>query len=415
MITPSKRSTPLLVKAGFMPLIDAAPLIAAEVLGFAADEGLNLRLERETSWATVRDRMAVGHLDAAHMLAPMPIAANLGLSPLPVRLIAPMALGCGGNTITVSQTLWNELNDDGGLVDFDSIRAAKAFARIVRERQSRGRPKLVVAVVHLHSAHFYLMAYWLAAVGLNPDTDIDIVVVPPPLTAAALAGGQIDAFCAGEPWGSIAVETASARILTTNAHIWRSSPEKVLGLRLQWVLAHPEGVASLIRSVYRAAVWCDEPSNIRDLARMLSMPERLGASAETIEVSLQRQLPHASGVRLDVDGFLNFAGHAASFPWCSHAMWFYTQMVRNKQTKWSPEALEIARETYRPDVFRAAVASLEVDLPIADTKVEGRLARPSQVNSSGGKLLLGPDTFFDQREFDPEKAVEYLARPAALR
>ena len=101
------------IRAGFLPLVDCAPLVVASALGFAEEEGLKLTLAREASWATLRDRIAVRHLDAAHMLAPMPIAANLGLTPLAAPLIAPLALGFGGNTVTVSRHLWQQLADRG--------------------------------------------------------------------------------------------------------------------------------------------------------------------------------------------------------------------------------------------------------------------------------------------------------------
>ncbi len=222
------------IRAGFMPLIDAAPLIVAARIGFATAEGIAIDLVRETSWASLRDRIAVRHLDVAHMLAPMPIAANLGLTSLPTRLLAPMALGSGGNTITVAMPLWQELAQHGATADFDARRAADAFAAVVRARKAADRSPLTIAVVHPHSAHHYQLAYWLAAAGIDPTRDVDIVVVPPPLTADALSGRQIDAFSAGEPWGSIAVSKGVGCILTTNAHIWRSSPEKVLGVREAW-------------------------------------------------------------------------------------------------------------------------------------------------------------------------------------
>ncbi len=101
------------IVAGFMPLLDSAILVAAKEKGFAAAEGIDLVLVRETSWANIRDRMAVGHFQVAHVLAPMPIASNLGLTPLAVPTIAPMALGLGGNAVTVSNALWARMVDAG--------------------------------------------------------------------------------------------------------------------------------------------------------------------------------------------------------------------------------------------------------------------------------------------------------------
>ena len=173
------RSTDV-VRAGFIPLVDAAPLIVAARLGFAETEGITIALERETSWAAVRDRVAVSHLDVAHMLAPMPLAANLGLGPLPARLVAPIALGTGGNTLTVSRSLWTHLEACGATPDLDAAPSARAFGEVARRRAAEGAPKLTLAVIHPHSAHRYQIAYWLATAGVELGRDVGLVVVPPP-------------------------------------------------------------------------------------------------------------------------------------------------------------------------------------------------------------------------------------------
>jgi NitT/TauT family transport system ATP-binding protein len=127
------------IRAGFIPLVDCAPLVAASRAGFAASEGLRIDLVRETSWASVRDRIAVRHIDIAHMLGPVPIAAALGLAPLPVRLVVPIALGHGGNTVTVSRALYRELEDLGATADLAPRPAAEAFRRLVSARRQAAR------------------------------------------------------------------------------------------------------------------------------------------------------------------------------------------------------------------------------------------------------------------------------------
>lgn len=394
------------MRAAFLPLLDAAPLIAAARMGFATSEGLDIILERESSWASLRDRVAVGHLDAAHMLAPMPIASNLGLTPLAVRLVVPMALGYGGNSLTVSGALAVALVGEHGMpLTGDAASAGAALAKVVRDRSRRGADKLTIGVVHTHSAHYYQIAYWLAVAGVDPVNDVDIVVVPPPLTAPALAGGQIDAFCAGEPWGSFAAREAGGYILLTNESIWRSSPEKVLGVRGAWYEDDRERTLALVRSIYRAAQWCDDADNEADLARLLSGREMLNVDVAVIEEGLSRRRTQGSG---KPSGFLTFAQHGAAFPWLSHAAWFYSQMTRWKQTQFSAAGLQIARATYRPDIHRAALKPLAADLPAANSKVEGMLSMPTPAGSSGGRLLLGPDVFFDGKIFDPDKIEDYL-------
>lgn len=267
-------------------------------------------------------------------------------------------------------------------------------------------PKLVVAVVHTHSAHYYQFAYWLAAAGVNPDRDVDLVVVPPSLTTAAMDSGQIDAFCAGEPWGSIARDTIAARVLVTNTSIWRSSPEKVLAARAAWCAEESEATYALVRAVYRAALWCDDPANADALAELLAAPDALALPAPVIAASLRQRFA-SDGTPT---GFLAFARQSAAFPWLSHAAWFYTQMVRCRQVPLSDTGLATARATYRPDLYRRALGPQGVDLPSANSKVEGRLSVPTAVGSTGGRLMLGPDTFFDGATFDPDDIEGYLAR-----
>ncbi len=398
-----------IVRAGFMPLLDCAPLVVAAARGFADAEGLELVISRETSWATVRDRLAVRHLDVAHILAPMPIAANLGLGPLSSPLIVPMALGFGGNTVTVSNAIWNELAAAGAHADFDAVTTATAMAALVEKRARAGEPRLVFAIVHPHSAHHYELAYWLASPGVLPGRDVGLIVVPPSLADAALAAGHIDGFCAGEPWGSVAVAQGTGRIVTTKAHIWRSSPEKVLGVRTDWAEADHARLDALVRTVYRAALWCDDPANLPALAELLSRPEYIAQPAEVLLPGLSRRLVSADGVVRAVPDLLTFAGRAATFPWISHALWLYTQMVRWQQAPFSLDALRIARETYRPDLNRRALEPLGAMLPSESAKIEGALAKETPVGAPGGKLLLGPDGFFDGQVFDPEHAVAYLA------
>ena len=196
---------PEIVTAGFLPLTDSSILIAAKECGFADEEGIALDLIRETSWANIRDRIAVGHFQAAHMLAPMPIASNLGLTPLNLPLIAPMALGLGGNAITVSADLWGAMTDAGAGDVRDPKSVGHALCSVIAERRQVGLNPLQFGVVHPHSGHNFELRYWLAACGIDPERDVEIVIVPPPLMADALSTQGIDGFCVGShgirlPW-----------------------------------------------------------------------------------------------------------------------------------------------------------------------------------------------------------------------
>src|ERR687888_2648191 len=137
---------PYQITAGFIPLLDSALLVTAREQGFAAAEGIDLVLVRETSWANIRDRLAVSHFNVAHMLGPMPIACNLGLTPLAARTVVPMALGLGGNAVTVSDALWAHMAMAGAKRDLDPKRAGAALAAIASARAREGAGPLRFAV-----------------------------------------------------------------------------------------------------------------------------------------------------------------------------------------------------------------------------------------------------------------------------
>jgi NitT/TauT family transport system ATP-binding protein len=175
---------------GFIPLLDCATLVVAAEKGFAAAEGLELRLSRESSWANIRDRLVVGHFDAAHMLGPMVVASTVGIGHLDVPLIAPMSLGLGGNAITVSGSLWSQMSSLGAQLGAGPRVQGEALARVVMARARADQPQLTFAMVFPFSCHNYELRYWLAASGLHPDKDLRLVVLPPPLLVDALRSGR---------------------------------------------------------------------------------------------------------------------------------------------------------------------------------------------------------------------------------
>ncbi|APH60085.1 Nitrate binding protein nrtA [Granulibacter bethesdensis] len=410
------QQAPYRMTAGFMPLLDSAILIAALECGFADQEGVNLTLVRETSWANIRDRMAVGHFQAAHMLAPMPIACNLGLTPWNQKIIAPMALGLGGNAVTVSVSLWQAMQDSGAAASggdvFDPAMQGRALAALVADRAMRGQKKLRFAVVHAYSGHNIELRYWLAACGIMPDRDIEIVVLSPPLMADALRGGGIDGYCVGEPWNTASVAGGYGRIITVKAAIWRSSPEKVLGVHAGWAHENPEALTALLRAMTRAALWCADSDHHADLARILARETYVGQPAMWMMAALEGEIVpggHGSRAVSVPDFFVPFA-RAATFPWKSHAMWFYAQLARWSYLEHSADNAVIAANTYCPDLYRAAVSGLGYPLPGANAKVEGALTRPTPVGANLAGLTLGPDGFFDGELFDPDRIDDYIAR-----
>lgn len=378
------------IHAGFLPLTDAAILIACKELEYDRKHGFTLTLVKESSWANIRDRMAIGHFQMAHMLAPMPVAASLGLSPLPQNLIAPMALGVGGNAITISHALGEKIRRHLSHPTINAKDTGLALQKVVAENRRGNANPLSFGVVHPYSSHNFDLRYWLNASGINPDTDIQIVVVPPPLLPAALKARQIDGYCVGEPWNSVAVEDGIGEILTVKNEIWQHSPEKVLGVPQSFATEEPELLEAAIRSFFDAARWCHSPDNIDELASILANENYIGQPAPVIRHALSGKLKIDSVRSSDTKGFFDVFSNHATYPWQSHALWFYTQIERWRGQDWNPLKAEAALQTFRPDLYQQALQ--ETGVPFPDTAIK----------------IEDGSQFFDQRVFDPSKADQYL-------
>jgi NitT/TauT family transport system ATP-binding protein len=399
------------VVAGFIPLVDCASLVVAAEKGFAKGEGIELSLVREVSWANIRDRVRLGHFDVAHMLAGMPIAASLGIGSPRTPMLAPFSLGLNGNAITVSSELYARIVAQGGENAVGEPAAAgAALKQVVADAAAKGEPPLTFGMVFPFSCHNYQLRYWMAAAGIDPDRDIRLVVIPPPLMVESLLAGAVQGFCVGEPWSSLAVDAGLAHILLPSAALWRASPEKVIGMRALWADKHPETLSALIRALDAAACWADQPANHGELAALLARPEYLGEPAACIARALSgRMIFSTGGEPRPVDDFLVLYRKAANFPWVSQALWLYAQMVRWRQVELSAEREAAVRRVFRPDLYRQALHGWAVPVPLEDCKIEGALASEAAVAAVDGWVSLGPDCFFDARRFDPERLGDYLA------
>ncbi len=394
---------------GFVPLLDCATLVAAVEKGFVAAENLEVSLVRETSWANIRDRIMVGHFDAAHMLGPMAVASSLGMGHLTAPMVAPISLGLGGNAITVSNSLWKTMQMHGAQLGAYPALQGKALKQVVAQRARDHLSPLNFGMVYPFSCHNYELRYWLAACGIDPDHDVQLAVIPPPLLVDAMREGQVDGFCVGEPWNSLAVEAGVGTIVTTTHAIWRLSPEKVLGCRADWATRHPEQLAGLIRAIYQAAQWCEQPDHHAELALLLAQPRYVGAPTDVLRRALGSKLRLASGTEpVHVPEFFVPSSHTATFPWASHALWFYSQMVRWQQARFSAEDTDRARATYRPDLYRQALAPLGASLPKTDFKTELTTERSFALTTGDESLHFTAEGFFDGKVFEPTAVESYI-------
>ena len=395
------------LKIGFLPLVDACLPILAQEHGFAEEEGLNLTFLKDVSWATVLDRLLYGHSDAAHMLAPLAIATTLGRGRPASPLVAPFVLGLNGNGITLATNLADSVWDAPGFGD--PIAVGTALAKEAEEAKKSGK-KLRFGVVHRYSSHNYKLRYWLAASGVRPDEDVEIVTVAPPFVADALANGEIDGACVGEPWNSVCVERNVGRIVLATAQIWRRGVEKVLAMR-EPILTQKRGeVEALIRAMRKAGKHFVDPANWERNARILAQSRYLDSDEKLIERSISDRLVLAhGGDPVHFPDFMFQYSEVANFPWVSQASWLYSQMVRWDHLEFESQDALKAASVFRPDVYRSAIKSSADDLPAANSKVEGSVSQLTQVGSEQGSIILSKNNFFDGRTFDPEDIKGYLS------
>lgn len=375
------------LRIGFIPLVDATVLLAAVDGGFAAAEGLDIELVREVSWSNVRDKLNIGLFDAAHLLSPVAIASSLGIGHVRVPLVVPFNLGMNGNAITVSPWLFSALSDatDGDLTDPKV--SAHALLRIVWERKARGLEPLNFGMTFPFSHHNYQLRYWMAAGGVDPDEDIRLVVLPPPYMVESLASKQVDAFCVGAPWNSVAVDLGVGRILHFGCEIMTRVSEKVLALRQQWTEENPDIVVRLVRALALASKFVNNTDNRATVAHIVA--QRIGIHPELVIRTLTGNLKTATdGAVRKSDHYIVVSGQNANRPDANQAAWAYAQIVRWGQVQLSSELRASAEGVFRADLYDSALG------------IAGE-ARPDRRGGDIGAL-------FDSA-FDPDDIAGYLA------
>jgi nitrate/nitrite transport system substrate-binding protein len=385
MAAPEKKD----LKIGFIPLTDCAALVIAKEKGFFAKHGLNVELSKEASWANVRDKMTVGELDASHMLAAMPIASTLGVGSAQKNMVALMALGQNGDAITVSNKMYD------AMMAADPIATKKGSAVALKKvitAKTMGVPEF--GMTFPTGTHNYHLRFWMAAGGVDPDTDVALKVVPPPQMVANMTAGNIDGFCVGEPWGQRAVMGNIGKVVITGNQIWENGPEKVLGVQKEFADKYPETTKQMIEAVIEAGVWLDASwDNRKEASKILSSKSYVNAPKDVIDNSMTGTYMFTNGVNTPMPQFNAFGKKQALYPYYTHGLWQVSQMVRWGQLDHAIDMKKTVESVYRPDLFAKAAKEVNYALPTTGWKVEGKAA---------------DNKFMDGSVFDPNKVVDYI-------
>lgn len=340
---PIARGRPL--RVGFLALTDAAPLIVAEQLGLFARHGVAVELKREIGWATIREKIVYGELDAAHAPAPMLWSAQLGLGCVATDVVTAFVLNLNGNALTLSRGLREA-----------GVRDAATLATIARER--RARQPLTFGVVFNFSSHHLLLREWLRSAGLEPERDVRVVVVPPAQMFRNLAAGTIDGYCAGEPWNSLAVREGAGWCPTWSAALQPGHVEKVLLVTERFAETRTAEHAGLVAALSEAGAWCDEPQNREPLAQLLAGPQYLNQPAAVIAPALTGTFDCGFGRIENVPDFHVFHRGDANVPAVTKAEALQRALVNAGLIKAAANDPQLPRRLFREDLHREALHHL---------------------------------------------------------
>ena len=333
------------LRLGYVRLLDAAPLIVAHSMGLFEAAGLNVVLSREPGWATVRDKIAFGALDISQALSPMPFVMQLGLGVARCEVITAMVLNCNGNAITLSQQLAAE-----GVTDGDSLR---------RYIKSGYRPrKLVLGVVSLYSSHHFMLCRWLEQHQINPQEDVIITVLPPEQMFRNLLSTNIDGFCVGEPWNSLAVAEGGGWCPAISEQIVSGYPEKVLATTEDFYAERGEEYLRMIEVLHQACSWCDSEAQRAEILAILSKPQYLDCAEPVLAQAFAAAFPLGAG-RTAAGPLLRFYGQTVNRPDQPRAQQVLRDLNRfmpHPNFKKLPQGF--AARVYRTDLYDQAVKSI---------------------------------------------------------
>jgi ABC-type nitrate/sulfonate/bicarbonate transport system substrate-binding protein len=348
------------LRLGFVPLTDCAPLVMAQELGLFHKYGLKVELSRELGWATIRDKIIHRELEAAHALAAMPVAATLGLGSIISDCLTALVLNLNGNAITFSNDLWKR-----GVRDGKTLRE-----EIIRSRREK---TFTFGVVFPFSSHRHLLRRWFMAHGIDPERDVRIVVVPPPQMVVNLKAGHLDGFCVGEPWNSVAVQSRAGWIAATSSELDARHPEKVLMVHGDFAAKRPEEHVALVAALLEACEFCDQPENHGQIIETLAPPEFVGVSESALRHGVDGVIDFGHDAERKVNDFCIFHRDEANEPSGNKAAWAL-DLIRASGLCPGPASLNFAlsRQVFRPDIFNQAKQVREKTLRQGETLVKGK-------------------------------------------
>lgn len=329
------------IRLGFVALADCAPIVMAQELGLFAKYGVAVELRREVGWATIRDKIIYGELEAAHAPAGLVVAASCGLGSIQAECLTGIVLNLQGNAITLSEDLWRRGVRDG---------------HMLRDVVRNGGRRFAFGVVHPYSAHSCLLRIWLRDHGIEPDHDVQIVTVPPPQVHANLKAGHLDGYCVGEPWNSLAVLSKTGWCVSTSMDLAPLHPEKVLMVRKDFATNAERDHVAVIAALIEACAFCEKPENRERLIETLAQSKYVGVPIQALRMGMGGVFDYGHGRTEKQSRFHIFASDGANEPTPDKAAWVIDNLLSSGLVA-DPTLIERERagDWFRADIHRQAL------------------------------------------------------------
>lgn len=343
------------VRIGFIPLTDCSSVVMAAVQKFDEKYGIKIIPSKEASWASVRDKLINGELDAAHVLYGLIYGLHLGVGGPKKEMANLMSLNNNGQAITLSKALHGK-----GVTDGASL--AKQVAKKDKE--------YTFAQTFPTGTHAMWLYYWLASNGIDPFRDVKNIVVPPPQMVANMRVGNMDGFCVGEPWNNRAIMDGIGFTAVTTQDIWVDHPEKVLGTSAEWVAKNPNTARAMTAAILEAGRWIDASIvNKQKTADTVAQKSYINTDSDVIVARMLGRYDNGIGKTWDDKNAMKFFNDGAvNFPYLSDGMWFLTQHKRWGLLKSDPDYLAVAKQVNRIDIYKQAATAAGVSLPKSDMR-----------------------------------------------
>ena len=385
------------VSLGYIPILEAAPLVVGVEKGFFARHGLEVNLSKQSSWGAARDNLVLGAagggIDGGQWQLPMPQMITEGAitngKKVPMVILA--MLMSQGNGIAAS----NAVKDGNLTVDLKT--SSPGFFDKFSQKQGR---KFKAAYTFPKANQEIWIRYWLAAGGVNPDQAVELLKVPAPETLQGMRNGTMEAFSTGDPWPTRIAKDDIGFLAATTAQIWKSHPEEYLAVRSEWVDKHPKAAVALLKGLIEAQMWLDKPENKDEAATILSSRKWFNVPLPVLQAALKGQYKIGASGTSETNPamgplYWNSDRGVISYPYKSLTLWFLIESIRWKFFPGTIDTIAQARaindKGTREDLWRQAAK--EVGVPEKDIPK----------GSSRGK-----ETFFDGVVYDPENPQAYL-------